>query len=104
MQFDCDGNLYVYEPGAGCSGISHKIPQGFSQEDLKSDKSLDCHSSGYVSQDISKDLKGLTTLKSSNIHKSVPKIGVTGLPLRKKIHYTIRASTPQKLVARTKIH
>ena len=34
MQFDKEGNLYVYKPGAGCSGIPHKIPQGFTQDDL----------------------------------------------------------------------
>ena len=27
MQFDSDGNLYVYESGAGCLGVPHKIPQ-----------------------------------------------------------------------------
>ena len=30
MQFDAEGNLYIYEPGAGCSGVPCKIPQGFS--------------------------------------------------------------------------
>ena len=35
MQFDADGNLFVYEPGAGYSGIPRKIQQGFSQEDLQ---------------------------------------------------------------------
>ena len=34
MQFDCDGNLFVYEPGALCSGIPRKIPQGFTQDEL----------------------------------------------------------------------
>ena len=34
MQFDSDGNLFVYEPGAGCLGTPRKIPQGFTQEDL----------------------------------------------------------------------
>ena len=34
MQFDVEGNLFVYEPGAGCSGVPRKIPQGFTQDDL----------------------------------------------------------------------
>ena len=36
MQFDSNGNLYVYQPGAGCSGTPCKIEQGFSQEELLS--------------------------------------------------------------------
>ena len=35
MQFDSDGNLYVYEPGTGCSCTPHRIDQGFTQEDLQ---------------------------------------------------------------------
>ena len=44
MQFHSDGNLSIYEPGAGCLGKAHKIPQGFTQEDLSftgSSKSTD---------------------------------------------------------------
>ena len=44
MQFDSDGNLFIYKPGAGCSGIAQKIPQGFTQDDLSftgSSKSTD---------------------------------------------------------------
>ena len=41
MQFDSEGNLYIYEPGAGCSGRPRKIPQGFSSDDLEFDVSSD---------------------------------------------------------------
>ena len=28
FQFDSDGNMYVYEPGAGCTGVVRKVAPG----------------------------------------------------------------------------
>ena len=36
MQFDCDGNLYVFKPGCGCSGMPRKVSQGCTQEEMMS--------------------------------------------------------------------
>ena len=70
MQFESEGNLYVYEPGAGCSGIPRKIEQGFTQDELNltSTPSDDVCSSQFVER--------FPKLKSENIHKFVPKSGL----------------------------
>ena len=60
MQFDSDGNLYIYEPGAGCSGIPRKFPQGFTQDDLSFTKS-------------GNDWNKFSTVGAMNIHKIVSK-------------------------------
>ena len=71
MQFDSDGNLFVYEPGAGCSGIACKIPQGFTQDDLSftgSSKSTDGWSR-------------FASVPTVNIHKITAKATVKLIPL-----------------------
>ena len=71
MQFDSDGNLFIYEPGAGCSGIAQKIPQGFTQDDLSftgSSKSTDSWSK-------------FASVPKVDIHKITPKATVKPVSL-----------------------
>ena len=71
MQFDSEGNLLIYEPGAGCSGVAHKIPQGFTQDDLQftqSSKSSKCNK--FVS------------VPNKDIHKIVTTSSIKPLSLR----------------------
>lgn len=71
MQFDSEGNLLIYEPGAGCSGVAHKIPQGFTQDDLQftqSSKSSKCNK--FVS------------VPNKDIHKIVTTSPIKPLSLR----------------------
>ena len=35
FQFDNDGNMFVYEPGAGCSGLCVKVDAGFDENQSK---------------------------------------------------------------------
>ena len=73
MQFDCDGNLYVYEPEAGCSGTPRKIPQGFTQEDLDftgSSKSTD----GW---------NRFPSIAQQDVHRIVTKNPIKTLTMRK---------------------
>ena len=75
MQFDVNGNLFVYEPGAGCSSTPHKIEQGFSQEDLEisfSGKEENC--SGLK-------LDKFPTLAVNDFHKIVPKNGMASFQI-----------------------
>ena len=75
MQFDSDGNLFIFEPGAGCTGTPRMIKQGFSQEDLlfssgKNGQDITEHVPNDVSNMISKDVKSLA-LKT---HRLVPQV------------------------------
>ena len=77
MQFDAEGNLYVYEPGAGCSGVPCKIPQGFSQEDLKSPGEV-------TSVTKIEDSSTFGNVISNDVHCLVPKVGVSSLRLKSR--------------------
>ena len=86
MQFDGEGNLYVYLPGAGCSGIPRKISQGFSQDDLDNDTS---HGFQDSTDMVGKDLSGFSKLKSSNVHKIIPQAGVSTDRLTKRFAFLV---------------
>ena len=73
MQFDKEGNLYVYEPGAGCSGVPRKIEQGFTEEQLSLTSST-C----YETQ-ISQSWEKFPKLEPENVHKLVPKYGLISM-------------------------
>ena len=74
MQFDKHGNLYVYKPGAGCLGTPRKIDQGFSENDLNFTSSITSETS---SQHVTNGGKSSGTLLRQNIHRLVPKVGVS---------------------------
>ena len=45
FQFDSDGNMYIYEPGAGCSGIPRRVEPGeelhlFTERSFSQEKEL----------------------------------------------------------------
>ena len=86
MQFESEGNLYVYPPGPGCSGIPCKIPQGFSQEDLDDDN-LDV--SQHCTEVDGKDYGGINMLKASNLHRIVPQVGVSSNRLRRRFVFSV---------------
>ena len=86
MQFDCEGNLYVYPPGAGCSGIPRKIPQGFSQEDLSGDN---LNVSQHSAEVVGKDYGGINMLKPANLHRIVPQVGVSSDLLRRRFVFSV---------------
>ena len=84
MQFDKEGNLFVFEPGAGCSGIARKIPQGFSQEDLEfTNEDLYASSTQPFEPkcEIVEESKSNFLLK---VHKLVPQSGMSSLRLRSR--------------------
>ena len=60
MQFDSEGNLFIYEPGAGCLGFAHKIPQGFTQDDLQ-----------FTQSSKSSEWNKFVSVPNKDIHKIV---------------------------------
>ena len=64
----------MYEPGAGCLGIPRKIQQGFSQEDLQF---VTPNCSQHVTEDVTDEVTKPGKLLTRNIHRLVPKVGVS---------------------------
>ena len=79
MQFDNKGNLYVFQAGAGCSGVPRKIEQGFTQEDLD----LTQIKSEVPDSTVQQDSKRFTKLPSKNVFRCVPQNGVAAVETRK---------------------
>ena len=67
MKFDSEGNLFLYEPGAGMSGIPRRVIQLGSDEVIYDD-SENC---GDLSHNITAEKK-VKILPSAQIHRLVP--------------------------------
>ena len=50
MRFDCDGNLYLYELGAGISGEARRVIQYGSDEIIYADKPIEGHLSNFCAK------------------------------------------------------
>ena len=78
MQFDSDGNLFVFEPGAGCTGTPHKIEQGFLQEDLLFSSEYQCQ---VITQHVPNDVEEKITKIGNGLavknHRLVPQHGAS---------------------------
>ena len=79
MQFDSCGNLYVYEPGAGCSEVPQKIDQGFTQEDLQLSLDVNCQD-----DDKQQVWEHYPKIASKDIYKLGLNRGVASMQLRKE--------------------
>ena len=85
MQFDVERNLFIYEPGAGCSRTPRKITQGFSEEDLKFCNQIP---SAGCSQQVTSLGNMFGESLASDIHRFVPKVGVSSSRLGSRLDFS----------------
>ena len=69
MQFDCEGNLFVFEPGCGCSGVPRKVSQGSTQQEMLS---------VFDDKNDSKS-KEIVKLGQENVYKLKPSAGASAM-------------------------
>ena len=69
MQFDSEGNLFVFEPGCGCSGVPRKVSQGLTQDEMMS---------VFDNQNYDKSTT-FGQLSQKDVYKLVPKPGASAM-------------------------
>ena len=79
MQFDCDGNLFIYEPGAGCLGVPCKIPQGFTQEEMENISSSDNKDGQPLS---GSEWNKFPKIDTRIVHRITPKVPVNSVSVQ----------------------
>ena len=62
FQFDSDGNMYVYEPGAGCTGAVRKVAPGDELDLLSNDNNNSTQKYDLIPP------SNVTTLTVSDVH------------------------------------
>ena len=68
FQFDRQGNRYIYEPGAGCSGPCVKVGPGFQLSDISQVNVFSSNATEIVSStEVNHDVMHLGTKVSPNL-------------------------------------
>ena len=72
FQFDKEGNLYVYQPGAGCSGPRVRVEPGFEIKDVTQISGLNESSIQDEREVLKTQVSEQVSLSSSNVIEPTP--------------------------------